>query len=139
MKCSVCKLEGYNKNNCPRCKEKNEERFNRLLEVLPIKTFGVALTYFLLSRTIQASKKELFGVALPDLLGTGGDLYALKSPSAGIVLGGMLSLGYEAAIEKDGFDFTIIENWLEKQGITKGSVEGLAKGELFEGSMFGIT
>jgi len=131
MKCSNCKLEGYNKNNCPRCKEKNEERFDRLLEILPTETVFVSLAYFSLSRTIQKQG------TVTDLLGTVGDLAALKHPNAGIALGGMLSLAYEGA-SKDGFDFSFVENWLERQGITKGSVAGLAKGELFEGAMFGI-
>ena len=139
MKCSNCKLEGYNKNNCPNCQEKNEERINRLIEILPTETVFVSLAYFSLSQTIQRSDKEMFGVAIPDLLGTGGDLYALKSPNAGIVLGGMLSLAFEASRgEEGGFDFSLIENWLERQGITEGSVTRLAKGELFEGAMFGI-
>ena len=131
MKCSNCKLEGYNKNNCPRCKEKNEERFDRLLEILPTETAFVSLAYFSLSRTIQKQG------TVTDLLGTAGDLAALKHPNAGIALGGMLSLAYEG-VSKDGFDFSFVENWLERQGITKGSVAGLAKGELFEGAMFGI-
>jgi len=131
MKCSNCKLEGYNKNNCPRCKEKTEERFNRLIEILPTKTVFVSLAYFSLSQAIQKQG------SVTDLLGTAGDLAALKHPNAGIALGGMLSLLVEGST--GGFDFSFIENWLEKQGITKGSVERLAKGELFEGAMFGIT
>ena len=129
MKCSNCKLEGYNKNNCPRCKEKQEEKFNRLLEILPTETVFVSLAYFSLSQTIQKRRPLL------DFAGTGGDLLALRSPNAGIVLGGMLSLAYEAGTE--GW-LERAEGWLEKQGITKTSIEGLAKGELFEGSMFGI-
>jgi len=128
MKCSVCKLEGYNKNNCPNCKEKQEERFNRLLEILPLQTVFVSLAYFSLSQTIQKQG------SVTDLLGTTGDLAALKHPNAGIALGGMLSLAYEGGT--DGFDFSLIENWLEKQGITKGTVESLAKGELYEAGSF---
>jgi len=130
MKCSNCKLEGYNKNNCPNCKEKNEERFNRLLEILPTETAFVSLAYFSLSQAIQKQG------SVTDLLGTAGDLAALKHPNAGIALGGMLSLLFEKGT--DGFDFSFIENWLEKQGITKGSVTRLAKGELFETAYFGI-
>jgi len=129
MKCSNCKLEGYNKNNCPNCKEKNEERINRLIEILPTETVFVSLAYFSLSQTIQKRRPLL------DFAGTGGDLLALRSPNAGIVLGGMLSLAYEAGTE--GW-LEQAEGWLERQGITKASVEGLAKGELFEGAMFGI-
>ena len=128
MKCSNCKLEGYNKNNCPNCKEKQEERFNRLLEILPLQTVFVSLAYFSLSQTIQKQG------SVTDLLGTTGDLAALKHPNAGIALGGMLSLAYEGGT--GAFDFSLIENWLEKQGITKASVESLAKGELFEAGSF---
>ena len=132
MKCSNCNLDGYNKNNCPRCKEKNEVKFDRLLEILPTETLFVSIAYFSLSQTIQKQG------TVTDLLGTAGDLAALKHPNAGIALGGMLSLAYEG-VSENGFDFSFVENWLEKQGITKGSVERLAKGELFEGAMFGIT
>jgi len=104
MKCSNCKLEGYNKNNCPNCKEKNEERINRLLEILPLKTVFVALAYVSLSQLLQKQGP------VADLLGTGGDLIALKSPDAGIFLGGMASLAVEQAA--DGFD---IVNWFEEQ------------------------
>jgi len=124
MKCSNCKLEGYNKNNCPRCKEKKEERFDRLLEVLPLQTAFVSLAYFSLSRTIQKQG------TVTDLLGTAGDLAALKHPNAGIALGGMLSLAYEGAA-KDGFDFSAIDGWLERQGLTKAGFEGLFGGESF--------
>lgn len=93
MKCSNCKLEGYNKNNCPRCKEKDEERFNRLLEILPTETLFVSIAYFSLSQTIQKQG------TVTDLLGTAGDLAALKHPNAGIALGGMLSLAYEGTTE----------------------------------------
>jgi len=124
MKCSNCKLEGYNKNNCPRCKEKNEERFDRLLEVLPLQTAFVSLAYFSLSRTIQKQG------AVTDLLGTAGDLAALKHPNAGIALGGMLSLAYEGA-SKDGFDFSAIDSWLERQGLTKTAFEDLFGGKSF--------
>lgn len=128
MKCSNCKLEGYNKNNCPNCKEKQEERFNRLLEILPLQTVFVSLAYFSLSQTIQKQG------SVTDLLGTTGDLAALKHPNAGIALGGMLSLAYEGGA--GAFDFSSVENWLEKQGITKGSLESLAKGELYEAGSF---
>jgi hypothetical protein len=138
MKCSNCKLEGYNKNNCPNCKEKEEERLNRLLEILPTETFFIALTYFSLSQVIQKSKKEMFGVELPDLLGTGGDLYALKNNNPGIVLGGMLSLAFEGLVDEEGFDLSILTNWLERQGITEASIEGLAKGELFKPGSVGF-
>jgi len=124
MKCSNCKLEGYNKNNCPRCKEKNEERFDRLLEVLPLQTAFVSLAYFSLSRTIQKQG------TVTDLLGTAGDLAALKHPNAGIALGGMLSLAYEG-VSKDGFDFSAIDSWLERQGLTKGGFERFLGGESF--------
>jgi len=112
MKCSVCKLEGYNKNNCPRCKEKNEERYNRILEILPFETAFVAITYFSLSQTIQKQGN------VADFLGTAGDLLALKNaPSAGIYLGSMLSLAYEG--HKEGW-----LDWLEKQvESTKGFYE----------------
>jgi len=93
MKCSNCKLEGYNKNNCPRCKEKTEERINRLLEILPFETVFVSVAYFSLSQTIQKQG------TVTDLLGSAGDLAALKHPNAGIALGGMLSLAYEGTTE----------------------------------------
>jgi hypothetical protein len=48
----------------------------------------------------------------------------------------MLSLLFEGGT--GGFDTSAIENWLERQGITKGSVERLAKGKLFETAYFGI-
>jgi hypothetical protein len=123
MKCSNCKLEGYNKNNCPRCKEKNEERFDRLLEILPTETVFVSIAYFSLSQTIQKRRPLL------DFAGTAGDLLALKSPNAGIVLGGMLSLAYEGVT--DGFDFSPINNWLERQGLTKTAFEDLFGGKSF--------
>jgi len=128
MKCSNCNLDGYNKNNCPRCKEKNEQKFDRLLEILPTETLFVSIAYFSLSQTIQKQG------TVTDLLGSVGDLAALKHPNAGIALGGMLSLAYEGGT--DGFDFSSIENWLERQGITKGSLESLAKGELYEEGSF---
>jgi len=93
MKCSKCKLEGYNKRNCPACKEKREERFNRLLDLLPTETVFVALTYFVLSQELQKLGSG------PDVLGTLGDLKALKSPDAGIFLGGMASVIYETKTE----------------------------------------
>jgi len=93
MKCSNCKLEGYNKNNCPNCQEKNEERINRLLEILPTETVFVSIAYFSLSQTIQKQG------TVTDLLGTTGDLAALRHPNAGIALGGMLSLAYEGTTE----------------------------------------
>jgi len=93
MKCSVCKLQGYNRNNCPNCKEKNEERINRLLEILPTETVFVSIAYFSLSQTIQKQG------TVTDLLGTAGDLKALNHPNAGIALGGMLSLAYEGTTE----------------------------------------
>lgn len=93
MKCSNCKLEGYNKNNCPNCKEKEEERINRLLEILPTETVFVSIAYFSLSQAIQKQG------TVTDLLGTAGDLAALKHPNAGIALGGMLSLAYEGTTE----------------------------------------
>ena len=108
MKCSVCKLEGYNKNNCPRCKEKNEEKINRLLEILPTETVFVALSYVSLSQLLQKT-----GTAA-DLLGTGSDLLALKHPDAGIFLGGIMSLGYES----------LSEDWLNQ---LIGTFEGAAK------------
>jgi len=105
MKCSNCNLDGYNKNNCPRCKEKNEEKYDRLLEILPTETLFVSIAYFSLSQTIQKQGK------VADLLGSAGDLAALSHPNAGIALGGMLSLAYEGATE--GFE---ILTWLEEQG-----------------------
>jgi len=93
MKCSKCKLQGYNKNNCPACKEKAEKRLNQLLEILPTQTVFVALTYFVLSQELQK-----LGTGA-DILGTGGDLTALKSPDPGIFLGGMASLIYETKKE----------------------------------------
>ena len=102
MKCSVCKLQGYNRNNCPNCKEKNEERINRLLEILPTETVFVSIAYFSLSQTIQKQG------SVTDLLGTTGDLAALKHPNAGIALGGMLSLAYEGTTE--GW-----ATWIEEQ------------------------
>ena len=131
MKCSKCKLEGYNKNNCPRCKEKTEERINRMLEILPMKTIFIAIAYFSLSQTIQKSEKEFMGVNLPDFLGTGGDLYALKAGDPGIVLGGMLSLAFEGLVDEEGFDLSILTSWLERQGLTKESFESLTSGESF--------
>ena len=93
MKCSKCKLQGYNKNNCPACKEKAEKRLTQLLEILPTQTVFVGLTYFVLSQELQK-----LGTGA-DILGTGGDLTALKSPDAGIFLGGMASLIYETKKE----------------------------------------
>jgi len=122
MKCSNCKLEGYNKNNCPRCKEKNEERINRLIEILPTETVFVSLAYFSLSQTIQKRKPLL------DFAGSAGDLLALRSPNAGIVLGGMLSLAYEAGTE--GW-LEQAEGWLERQGLTKTAFEDLFGGKSF--------
>ena len=104
MKCSNCKLEGYNKNNCPRCKEKEEEKLNRLLEILPFETAFVAISYVSLSQIIQKQG------TVSDLLGSAGDLAALKHPNAGIALGGMLSLAYEGAAGES----SLVE-WLEKQ------------------------
>tara|TARA_Y100000296_G_scaffold51547_1_gene59102 strand:- start:153 stop:533 length:381 start_codon:yes stop_codon:yes gene_type:complete len=104
MKCSNCKLEGYNKNNCPRCKEKEEERINRLLEILPFETAFIAISYVSLSQLIQKQG------TVTDLLGSAGDLAALKHPNAGIALGGMLSLAYEGSAGELG-----LVNWLEEQ------------------------
>jgi hypothetical protein len=104
MKCSKCKLQGYNKNNCPRCKEKDEEKFNRLLEILPFETAFIALAYVSLSQAIQKQG------TVSDLLGSAGDLAALKHPNAGIALGGMLSLAYEGAAGESG-----LVEWLEGQ------------------------
>jgi hypothetical protein len=104
MKCSNCKLEGYNKNNCPRCKEKEEEKLNRLLDVLPFETAFVAISYVSLSQIIQKQG------TVADLLGSAGDLAALKHPNAGIALGGMLSLAYEGAAGESG-----LVEWLEEQ------------------------
>ena len=123
MKCSNCKLEGYNKNNCPNCKEKNEERFNRLLEILPTETLFISIAYFSLSQTIQKQG------TVTDLLGTAGDLAALKHPNAGIALGGMLSLAFEGG--KGDFDTSAVESWLERQGLTKAGFEGLFGGKGF--------
>ena len=132
MKCSNCNLDGYNKNNCPRCKEKNEQKFNRLLEILPTETLFVSIAYFSLSQTIQKQG------TVTDLLGTAGDLAALKHPNAGIALGGMLSLAFEGLVDEEGFDLSILTNWLERQGITEASIEGLAKGELFKPGSVGF-
>ncbi len=104
MKCSNCKLEGYNKNNCPRCKEKEEEKLNRLLDILPFETAFIAISYVSLSQVIQKQG------TVSDLLGSAGDLAALKHPNAGIALGGMLSLAYEGAAGES----SLVE-WLEKQ------------------------
>ena len=93
MKCSNCKLQGYNKRNCPACKDKNEKKLNRLLDLLPTETVFVALTYFVLSQELQKLGSG------PDILGTAGDLRALKSPDAGIFLGGMASVIYETKKE----------------------------------------
>ena len=93
MKCSNCKLQGYNKGNCPACKDKNEKKLNRLLDLLPTQTAFVALTYFVLSQELQKLGSG------PDILGTLGDLKALKSPDAGIFLGGMASVIYETKKE----------------------------------------
>jgi len=131
MKCSNCNLDGYNKNNCPRCKEKNEVKFDRLLEILPTETVFVSIAYFSLSQTIQKRRPVL------DFAGSLGDLAALKHPNAGIALGGMLSLAYEAG--EEGL-LEQIGTWLEKQaetvGIIKGSVESLVKGELYDPGSF---
>jgi len=124
MKCSNCNLDGYNKNNCPRCKEKNEERFDRLLEILPTETLFVSIAYFSLSQTIQKQG------TVTDLLGTAGDLAALKHPNAGIALGGMLSLAYEG-VSENGFDFSFADDWLERQGLTKTAFEDLIGGKSF--------
>jgi len=138
MKCSNCKLEGYNKNNCPGCKEEKEERFDRLLEILPTETVFVSLAYFSLSRTIQKQgENPTFGEKVKDFLGSTGDLAALNHPNAGIALGGMLSLAYEGAKGDDGgfdfsaFDFSAIDSWLERRGLTKAGFEGLFGGESF--------
>ena len=104
MKCSNCKLEGYNKNNCPRCKEKEEEKLNRLLEILPFETAFVAISYVSLSQLIQKQG------TVSDLLGSAGDLAATRHPHAGIALGGMLSLAYEGAAGESG-----LVEWLEEQ------------------------
>ena len=109
MKCSNCKLEGYNKNNCPNCKEKQEERFNRLLEILPLQTVFVSLAYFSLSQTIQKQG------SVTDLLGTAGDLAALRHPDPGSVLGGMLSLAFEGGL--GDFDLSAIEKLLDPVNI----------------------
>ena len=93
MKCSKCKLPGYNKSNCPACKEKTEKKLNRLLDLLPTETVFVALTYFVLSQELQKLGSG------PDILGTAGDLRALKSPDAGMFLGGMASIIYETKTE----------------------------------------
>ena len=133
MKCSNCNLDGYNKNNCPRCKEKNEQKFDRLLEILPTETVFVSLAYFSLSQTIQKQGEDpTFGEKVKDFLGSTGDLAALKHPNAGIALGGMLSLAYEGAKgELGGFDFSAVDGWLERQGLTKAGFEGLFGGESF--------
>jgi len=104
MKCSKCKLKGYNKNNCPECKEKEEEKFNRLLDVLPFETAFIAISYVSLSQLIQKQG------TVADLLGSAGDLAALRHPNAGIALGGMLSLAYEGAAGESG-----LVEWLEGQ------------------------
>jgi len=104
MKCSKCKLQGYNKNNCPECKEKEEEKFNRLLDVLPFETAFIAISYVSLSQLIQKQG------TVADLLGSAGDLAALRHPNAGIALGGMLSLAYEGAAGESG-----LVTWLEEQ------------------------
>jgi hypothetical protein len=104
MKCSNCKLEGYNKNNCPRCKEKEEEKLNRLLDILPFETAFIAISYVSLSQIIQKQG------TVTDLLGSAGDLAATRHPNAGIALGGMLSLAYEGAAGES----SLVE-WLEKQ------------------------
>ena len=124
MKCSNCNLDGYNKNNCPRCKEKNEQKFDRLLEILPTETLFVSIAYFSLSQTIQKQG------TVTDLLGTAGDLAALKHPNAGIALGGMLSLAYEG-VSENGFDFSFADKWLERQGLTKTAFEDLLGGKSF--------
>jgi len=104
MKCSKCKLQGYNKVNCPKCKEKEEEKFNRLLDVLPFETAFIAISYVSLSQLIQKQG------TVADLLGSAGDLAALRHPNAGIALGGMLSLAYEGAAGESG-----LVEWLEGQ------------------------
>tara|TARA_Y100000310_G_scaffold190138_1_gene190098 strand:+ start:35 stop:436 length:402 start_codon:yes stop_codon:yes gene_type:complete len=106
MKCSKCKLVGYNKNNCPKCKEKQEEKFNRMLEILPFETAFVSIAYFSLSQAIQKQG------TVADLLGSAGDLAAIKHPNAGIALGGMLSLVYEG-VKEDTFQDAA--TWLEDQ------------------------
>jgi len=132
MKCSVCKLQGYNRNNCPRCKEKNEERFNRLLEILPTETVFVSLAYFSLSQAIQKQGEDpTFGEKVKDFLGSTGDLAALSHPNAGIALGGMLSLAYEGAKGDLGFDLSFAKDWLERQGLTKTAFEDLFGGKGF--------
>jgi len=118
MKCSNCNLDGYNKNNCPRCKEKNEQKFDRLLEILPTETLFVSLAYFSLSQTIQKRRPIL------DFAGSVGDLAALRSPNAGIVLGGMLSLAYEAG--EEGW-VERAEGWFEEQLGKAGEVYETAK------------
>jgi len=122
MKCSNCNLDGYNKNNCPRCKEKNEARFDRLLEILPTETVFVSIAYFSLSQTIQKRRPLL------DFAGSVGDLAALRHPNAGIALGGMISLAYEAG--EEGW-LERADNWLETQGLTKTAFEDLLGGKSF--------
>jgi len=122
MKCSNCNLEGYNKNNCPRCKEKNEQKFDRLLEILPTETLFVSIAYFSLSQTIQKRRPLL------DFAGSVGDLAALRHPNAGIALGGMLSLAYEAG--EEGW-LERADKWFERQGLTKTAFEDLIGGKSF--------
>ena len=92
------------------------------MEILPTETVFVSLAYFSLSQTIQKQGP------LSDFAGSGGDLLALRSPNAGIVLGGMLSLAYEAGTE--GW-LERAEGWLERQGLTKEGFEGLFGGKGF--------
>ena len=87
---------------------KEEEKLNRLLDILPFETAFIAISYVSLSQVIQKQG------TVSDLLGSAGDLAALKHPNAGIALGGMLSLAYEGAAGES----SLVE-WLEnnlKQG-----------------------
>ena len=123
MKCSRCKLKGYNKNNCPACKEKTEERLNRVIDLMPTETYLIALTYFVLSQEMQKR-----GIA-SDILGTGADLMALKSPNAGIFLGGMSSALFEVAeegfLEKTVSDLESFIDWSKKGKEGKGNVSSV--------------
>ena len=68
-----------------------------------MKLLFIAISYVSLSQVIQKQG------TVSDLLGSAGDLAALKHPNAGIALGGMLSLAYEGAAGES----SLVE-WLEK-------------------------
>ena len=82
-----------------RRKVKQVARYPAVLKLL--------LSLLAMSHSTQVIQKQ---GTVSDLLGSAGDLAALKHPNAGIALGGMLSLAYEGAAGES----SLVE-WLEKQ------------------------